>query len=381
MRTTGCCARRSLAGRLRSGARDNCAIGCLTLALATLAALAGCADAPASRDDAPRTLWPAPPEIPRYRFELVLRDSRSIRVESDNDRLQRLATGVEPPVVGFQKPLAVAARGGRVYVSDTEGRRIVVFDLPRGRVFAFGVRLQGELRKPAGVAVDDAGNVYVVDASARRVLVYDALGLFKRSIDGARDWDHPTGVAVNGAGDRLYVVDTGGVESDTHRVLAYDADGTRRFTLGRRGAETGEFNLPVDAAVAPDGTLYVLDAGNFRVQAFTPDGTFLRSFGSVGNGFGQFGRPRGIAVDRDGNVYVSDASFCNVQVFTPEGALLMALGTRARTDGPGRYLLPAGVGTDETGRVYIVDQYFHKVDVLRRLSDDEGRRLAAEAAR
>jgi DNA-binding beta-propeller fold protein YncE len=345
-----------------------------------VAAVAACVNAPTQRAGLARVVWPPSPDAPRYVYEAVLRDSHSIRVESETERLRRVATGAEPPNPGFNKPLGVAARGGRVYVTDTEGRRVVVFDLARRRVFAFGTRLQGELRKPAGVAVAATGDVPVVDTGARRLIVYDALGLFKRSIDG-RDWERPTGVAVNASGDRVYVVDTGGVESDAHRVFAYDQKGAARFVLGRRGSGEGEFNLPVDAAVAPDGTLYVLDAGNFRVQAFTPDGAYLRSFGSVGNGFGQFGRPRGIAVDGDGNVYVSDASFCNVQVFTAAGELLLALGACSQADGPGRYVLPAGVGVDESGRVYVVDQYFHKVEVLRRLSDDEGRRIAAERAR
>lgn len=349
--------------------------------LMLLAALLGaCADTPPRRTESPRVLWPAPPEQPRYVYEAVLRDSHSIRSETESERLRRVATGAEPASISFQKPLAVAARGGRIYVTDTEGRRVVVFDLGRRRTFAFGFRLQGELRKPAGIAIDAGGDVYVVDATARRLVVFDALGLFKRSIDGSRDWQRPTGVAVNAGGDRIYVVDTGGVESDEHRVHAYDGRGVRRFVLGRRGSSEGEFNLPVDAAVAADGTLYVLDAGNFRVQAFAPDGRYLRSFGSVGNGFGQFGRPRGIAVDGDGLVYVSDASFCNVQVFTPAGELLLALGARGQNDGPGRYLLPAGIAVDETGRVYVVDQYFHKVEVLRRLTDEEGQRLVAEGA-
>lgn len=235
------------------------------------------------------------------------------------------------------------------------------------------------MKKPSGVAVDGSGRVYVVDTTARRLVIYDELGLFLADIDGSADWVRPTAVAVSPRGERIAVVDTGGVDSDSHRVWIYGADRRRTQVLGRRGEAEGEFNLPADAAMGPDATLWVLDAGNFRVQAFDAEGRFLRQFGSVGNGLGQLARPRGLAVDREGLVYVSDASLCNVQVFQPDGQLLLALGGRAREDAPGRYLLPARLCTDETGRLYVVDQFLHKVEVLRRLSLDEGLRLQAEA--
>lgn len=340
--------------------------------------LAGCAAPPAPPRASAPVLWPAPPDQPRYRFEAALRSARSLSEGSQGGQVRRLLTG-EDDIATFGKPYAVAAAQGRVYVGDTEGRRIFVFDLARRRSFAFGMRREGELKKPAGIALDAASNLHVVDATARRLVVYDALGLYLRDIDGAAEWVRPSGVAVSADGQRLFVVDTGGVESEAHRVLEYDGKGRLVRRIGERGDAPGRFNLPVDAAIGPDGTLWVLDAGNFRVQAFDAQGRFVRTFGSAGNGFGQFGRPRGLAVDRDGLVYVSDASFCNVQVFRPDGELLLALGSRGTDDAPGSYRLPAGVATDETGRLYVVDQYFHKIEVIKRLSDAEGQRLQTAA--
>lgn len=332
---------------------------------------------PASKPARP-VMWPQPPDQPRFVYETVLRNSLSIAQESEEGRLRRLLAGAGEDARGFRKPLSVAARGGRIYVTDTEGRRVHAFDVPRRRFFTFGYRAEGELQKPVGVAVDGRGNVYVSDVSARRVVKYDGLGLYLASFGNPGELERPTGIGVAPRGDRVYVVDTGGVDSDKHEVVVYDGDGKKLFVIGARGRVSGRFNLPVDAAVAPDGTLYVLDAGNFRVQAFDRDGRFLHAFGEVGNGPGQFSRPRGIAVDRDGNVYVTDAGFANVQVFDSTGRLLLALGARGTEDAPGRYRLPAGVATDETGRIYVVDQFFHKIEVLRRLSDAEGTRLLGE---
>lgn len=335
--------------------------------------MTGCqGPAPQRRASGP-VLWPVPPELPRYLHEATLRNASSLGDASDDDRLRRTLTGVDSSKASFGKPMAVAALRGRVYVTDTEGRRVFVFDAPRRRTFHFGTRLEGELKKPAGIAVDAQGLVYVVDSTARRLVIFDALGLYKSHIDGGRDWVRPTAVAVSADGARIYVVDTGGVETERHRIYMHAADGRALGTIGRRGDGAGEFNLPTDAAVGPDGTLWVLDAGNFRVQSLSAEGSPRHRFGSVGNGLGQLARPRGLAVDLQGLVYVSDANFCNVQVFQPGGELLLALGGRSETDMPGRYLLPSKLACDETGRLYVVDQYFHKVEVIRRLSEAEGR--------
>jgi sugar lactone lactonase YvrE len=342
-------------------------------------AAAGCASSPDEAAVEPHPMWPAPPELPRYLHEATLRSAASLQDRSETGRLRRALLGDDDAQRSFGKPMGVAARGGRVYVTDTEQRRVFVFDVPRRRTFVFGTRLEGELKKPSGIAADARDRVYVVDTTARRLVIYDKLGLYLSAIDGGADWVRPTSVAVSPDGERIFVVDTGGVESDKHCVRQYDVQGAVVRTIGRRGSGPGEFNLPADAAVAPDGSLWVLDAGNFRVQAFDADGRWQRQFGSVGKGLGQLARPRGMAIDADGLVYLADALLCNVQVFQPDGQLLLALGSRAQTDAPGRYLLPARLAWDETRRLYVVDQYLHKIEVLRRLGDEEGLRLQQSA--
>jgi DNA-binding beta-propeller fold protein YncE len=317
-----------------------------------------------------------PPELPRYQYEASLRSVASVMLETDADRFRRLATGASLPIDPIlEKPTAVAARDGRVYVADSVKRRIMVFDNPRRKVFEFGLRSPGELLKPLGIALDAAGRVYVADATRRQIVIYDSLGLYQSAIGDKSLLEHPVAVTANADGSRIYVVDRGSNESRNHRIQMFDAGGKHIGQIGRRGAGDGEFNVPVQAAVAGNGQLYVLDAGNFRVQVFTPEGVYLRSFGSAGNGLGQFARPRGLALDSAGLVYVSDAGFANVQVFDTAGNLLLPLGERDLEGGPGRFVLPAGIAVDETRRVFIVDQYLRKVEVLRWLNEAQGRAL------
>jgi DNA-binding beta-propeller fold protein YncE len=252
--------------------------------------LAGCATPPPATP--PRAvLWPMPPEQPRYIHEGTLRSVANVMPDNDTTRLRRLLTGpgAETEEV-LAKPMAVAARGGRVFVTDTVKRRVVVFDNPRRKVFEFGLRPPGELVKPQGIALDAQRHVYVADAGRRQVVVYDDLGLYSHTVGNGDLLEHPTGVATNADGSRIYVVDRGSNESSKHRIQMFDATGRHIRQIGMRGDAPGQFNIPVQAAVGPDGRLYVLDAGNFRVQVFSAEGDYLHAFGQAGTALGQIGR-------------------------------------------------------------------------------------------
>jgi hypothetical protein len=67
-----------------------------------------------------------------------------------------------------------------------------------------------------------------------------------------------------------------------------------------------------------------------------------------------------------------------VQIFNSAGQLLMPLGRTKREPGPGHYTLIAGIAVDETNRLYVTDHYFKKIDVFRRLSEEEGSRMAVK---
>lgn len=329
--------------------------------------LLSCSGAPAKKAEI-IPVWPLPPDPPRFIYEATLRADLDLGPQQKS-MLEQVATPAAQKRPNFSKPYDVAARNGRIVISDTASRLVHLFDFPRRQIYQFGFRGDGKLSKPMGLAMDAQGAIYVADVTARQVAVYDPTGHFKRHVGSAETLVRPTDVAVNDAGDRIYVVDAGGIDSADHRVVIYSGEGQILHIIGTRGGESGQFNLPVQAAVGPDGRLYVLDAGNFRVQVFNRDGGFLKAWGKLGRNYGDLARPRGIAVDNDGNVYITDAAFANFQVFDPDGRLLLDVGSGAANDGPGRFSLPAGIAIDETERLYVVDQFFNKVEVIRRLKE------------
>lgn len=345
----------------------------LKIIVSALAAMAVAACAPVSKvsdkkpEEVRQLVFPAPPDEPRFVFERTIRGSGDVVPETEENALRRALTGEGSNTERLGKPYAVATYHGRIFVSDSAKRYIHVFDIPKATYSKIGQDDgDGQLVKPLGLDVDAAGNLYVADATAKAIVIYDNAGKFLRKIGGSKFFDRLTSVTVDPKGERVYVVDIGGVLSENHRVRMFDArTGAHLGDIGKRGTGQGEFNLPRDMAIGKDGRLYVVDGGNFRVQVFDRDGKFLKSFGEVGKQLGNFSRPKEIAADRDGNVYVVDAAFGNYQIFSAEGELLMFVGDRSEQDKPAGYMLPSGISVDADGRVYFVDQWFRKLDVFR----------------
>jgi len=318
--------------------------------------------------------WPKPPETPRYVYEGSLRSSATLAGDSAGFQLRNVLTGKDQTGIrSFAKPFDVAARGGKIVVTDTVARVAVMFDVPRRKVFAFGHRGDGKgknaLNKPLGVGMDAKQWVYIADVSDHNVKIYDSLGMLIKVIGGHEHLERPVDVATDESGNRIYVLDTGGIGTEKHRIVVFDAEGNKVSEFGKRGSREGEFNLPSQLTLGKDGNIYVLDSGNFRVQIFTPEGEFIRAWGKLGRSLGDFARPRGIATDSENNVYITDAVFRNFQIFKSTGELLMFIGDEGLEDKPGQYVLPAGIGVDETDHVYIVDQVHFKVDVMRKLTE------------
>lgn len=335
--------------------------------LAVACALAGCApmaERPGARPA--QLVFPAAPDEPRFVYERSLYTSADVVPDDRESSMRRLLTGEARAGTALTKPYAIAVHQGRIFLSDTVERQVAVFDVPLGKFFRIGDDGAGRLVKPIGLDVDRAGTLYVADATQKTIVVFDRDGKYLRRIGSEKAFDRLASVTVDPKGERVYVVDIGGVSSERHRVRVFDArSGEHLFDIGQRGAGGGEFNLPRDLAVGREGQLYVVDSGNFRVQVFDANGRYLHAFGTVGRQPGNFARPKEIAADRDGNVYVVDTAFANFQIFSAEGDLLMFVGERSEKDGPAKYMLPSGIYVDEDGRVYMVDQWFRKVDVFR----------------
>ncbi len=337
--------------------------------------VAGCAGEDI-KQETPVFAYPSPPDTVRFYYERTIRNSFDVKEISAGDRLRAFATGTMGNATGLGKPWGIAVYQGRIYLTDTLKRAVMMFDVPGKEFKTIGTEGPGALRKPIGIDVGSNGDIYVADNTARTVVVYDKDGNYLKHIGNRGILNRPSGVAVSPDNSRVYVIDTGGIDSQEHHLYIFNNQtGELERTVGSRGKGEGEFNLALQVTTSKkDGTVYVTDAGNFRVQAFNPNGDFKLAFGQVGRKTGNFARPKGIATDPGGNIYVVDSAFGNFQIFNDKAELLMFIGERGERDMPGRYMLPAGIAVDEDGRIYVVDQYHRKVDIFRpaEVAEDKG---------
>ena len=94
--------------------------------------LAGCAGEEIKRER-PVLAYPSPPDEVRFYYELTIHSSFDVKELTTGDKLRAFATGSYGSAEGLGKPWGVAVFQGRVYVTDTLKRAILMFDVPGGK--------------------------------------------------------------------------------------------------------------------------------------------------------------------------------------------------------------------------------------------------------
>ena len=302
----------------------------------------------------PGPVWPPPPDQPRVAYLRSFSKPSDLGIKpSALKRLTGWITGADTGGESQVTPTALAMdETGGLCLADTGTRTVSFYDPAARRWMQWDHAGEIAFKTPVAVA-KRGGVIFVADAALAEVIAFDRAGKLLFQIN--HDLKRPCGLAL--LGERLYVTDVMG-----HCVVAFDLRGHRLFTFGRQGGEPGEFNYPTHLAAAP-GRLLVTDALNSRVQVFDAEGRFQTVIGGAGDTSGHFARPKGVAVDSFGHVYVADALFDNIQVFDLSGRLLLNLGGGGT--GPGQFGLPNGIAISRDNHIYVADSCNHRVQVLQ----------------
>jgi len=174
------------------------------------------------------------------------------------------------------------------------------------------------------------------------VIPQPAIPTYTTSVYGASG---PSGVAVNAAGDRIYVAETKG----DRVVRMFDAGGKQLGVL-QPPAETGADHVPVYAAVDPvTSEVYVSDRLAGTIYIYDRDGAYQRELTLAVPRPGW--QPLGLAFDKAGNLYVTDLSgpYQKVLVIDRTAQVVRTLGQNDRLN------FPNGVGVDGAGNVFVTD--------------------------
>jgi len=209
-------------------------------------------------------------------------------------------------------PVALAIRAdGAIFVADSVLAKVLLLDR-KGNYL--GVAAETGLLRPAGLVYDDkSGRLYVADSAGQRVHVFDTLGneLFSWGShgNGEGEFNYPTHLAF-GSGGQVLVTD-----SLNFRIQSFDRDGKFLGQFGQHGDSSGSFASPKGLAVDSGQHIYVVDALFDSIQIFAADGTLLLSFGEQGIGPGQFWLPGGLFINAEDHIFVTDTYNHRIQEF------------------------------------------------------------------
>jgi DNA-binding beta-propeller fold protein YncE len=245
-----------------------------------------------------------------------------------------------------------------IYVADTDGRRIGIFDRRGAPLFAFGA---GVLDAPFAVVVEPASHhVLVLDQDRARVreFSYRGVPLGEVKLPGLEGRKDVVLAALHvDARGWLYVA-----EHKLCEVFVYDEARRLVARFGGVGYDRGQFQAIV--AITTQGEeIYVLDQVSTAVQVFDRRGRFQRGWGEHSMGPDAFSLPSGLAVAPSGKVFVADALRHEVKVFTPDGLFLGRFGGRGRDLGELGY--PGQLVFDTEGALLVVEKVNGRVQRFR----------------
>ena len=172
---------------------------------------------------------------------------------------------------------------------------------------------------------------------------------YLKTIGMRRVTNFPVDLAI-GPDETIYVLcrSAGSVQ-----IARLNLDDDNLGPIGGYGTDPGKLKLPTAIALGPDESLFISDEELNRINVLDKEGKFLQQWGETGEAEGQLNRPSGLAFDAEGNLYVADTLNHRIQKFTPDGRFLLAFGRPGSA--PGELNMPWGLAVDELGDVYVAD--------------------------
>jgi len=256
-----------------------------------------------------------------------------------------------------------------------------------------GTKLQASFSDPTQIAIDGQGYFYIADRqnnSIRRMspsgvvtTIAGTRALGFSNTTGAITFDFPTGIAVNSAGNYLYIADenNNAIRLLTDQAMASTVAGNGSAGFVNANGTAALFNEPTGVALDSAGNLYVADNANNVIRKISSSGDVTTLAGSGAPGAvdatgtaASFNQPIALCVDPSGNVYVADQGNNKIRKITPQGVVstLAGNGTAGLQDGKfaaSELKQPGGITMDKSGNLYVGDT---GNNVIRKIAPNSG---------
>lgn len=266
----------------------------------------------------------------------------------------------------FVELSATSYRSGRLLVADAAMRKVHMFSRD-GRWLCDLVQRPeinsktggGMFTKPSGIAIDERGRAYICDSSDHYIRIFDGQGLFIKEFKNIQGTEGGlAGITIDSTG-LLYLSD-----STNGCLQVFQSDvGVWVRSIGSKGTEPGQLQLPSGLAADRLNRIYVVDYGVCRVSIFNKSGALVRTFGQKGTQRGMFNVPRAIAIDKHDRIFVLDSLNHRIQVFGQGGDWLYTFGSLG--SGPEQFVGPSGLSIDnENNLLFVADKGNKRIQVL-----------------
>jgi len=196
----------------------------------------------------------------------------------------------------FNEARGVIIHNNKIFICDSENKRISVFTLKKGE---FLMDFSIAYGKPWGIKAYD-NTLYVSTSSPRQLCCYSLEGELQKACFLACD---PSSFYVTS--DFIYLCEYG----STHRIEILDTKTLQSIkTFGEN-----KFDYAEDIVLYND-LLYISDYRHHVIQIWTKDGEYVKTWGHFGKQRGELNGPMGLACSGSQLFIVDHDNLC-IQIF------------------------------------------------------------------
>ncbi len=293
---------------------------------------------------------------------------------ADNIRKRnRIAAGL------FALLLIVAAACGSSSETESEYISATVLTIAGTGISGFedGPAESATFNEPLYLAIDREGNLLIADNYNDAIRVVTPDGMVSTLARGSQiqpQFRRPGGLIFDQSGDLIFS------DQANHSIYRISGEGSMMVVAGSgsRGSNDGTgtnagFYIPNGLAMTPDGSILVVDTGNYKIRKISPQGDVSTLAGSGTPGFAngtgvdaQFGFPVAAVTDNQGNIYVSDSGNGVIRKVTPGGVVTVYAGSGETGSADGaaseaQFNGPSGLAIDQQGNLYVADSENHRI--------------------